>query len=123
MAKDETAGLNQAGSNITKLKDDIVKGVGSINELKLERTSINEQIGALRSDLEAKGIKKQALDMAMTYMNWDEDKREGFDIAYTIVREALGAPLATDQMDMHDIMADAPKTMSETSEAETQPEE
>ena len=117
MAKDETAGLKQAGSNITKLKDDIVKGVDSINELKLERTSINEQIGALRSDLEAKGIKKQALDMAMTYMNWDEDKREGFDIAYTIVREALGAPMVSDQMDMSELLAEAPQTMSETSES------
>lgn len=94
MAKDETAGLDQAGSNITALKKDITDGVGKIEKLKEERAGINDAIAAVRSDLQAKGIHKKALDMAMTYMNMDADKREGFDIAYDIVREAIGLPFS-----------------------------
>ena len=92
-AKEETAGLKHAGSNITKLKEDIYNGVKRINAEKEKRTACNEQIAAIKSDLEAKGVHKKALDMAMTYMNMDPDKREGFDIAYDIVREAIGLPV------------------------------
>ncbi len=93
MTKDETAGLNQKGSNITKLEKDVKEGVDKIESLKLDRTSLNEEIGAVKADLEAKGIPKKALDMAMTYLNMDPDKREGFDIAYDIVREAIDLPV------------------------------
>ena len=100
MSKDETAGLNQAGSNIAKLKKDVKAGVDKIESLKLDRTSINEDIAAVKADLAAKGIPKKALDMALAYMNMDPDKREGFDVAYEIVREAIELPMETSQMDM-----------------------
>ena len=113
MAKD-----NLRGSNLNKLNDDIVKGIGQIEGLKDKRAAINEKIAAVRSDLEAKGIKKAALDMAMTYLNWDEDKREGFDIAYQIVRDAMDAPLVSTQMDMSELMADKPKEHGDKTEGE-----
>ena len=93
MANDEQEGLNQQGSNISKLKKDVKAGVDKIEALKMDRTGINEAIGAIKADLEAKGIPKKALDMAMTYLNMDPDKREGFDIAYDIVREAIDLPV------------------------------
>lgn len=91
--KDETAGLNQAGANITSLKKDIAAGVEKLQELKDERQATNEAMGAIRSDLEAKGVPKKALSMAMAYLNMDPDQREGFDIAYDIVREAIELPV------------------------------
>lgn len=92
MPKEEFAGLAQAGSNISELKREVRAGVDRITKLKEDRTAVNEAIAAIRSDLVAKGIHKKALDMAMTYMLMDPDKREGFDIAYDIVREAIGLP-------------------------------
>ena len=50
-------------------------------------------MAAVRADLAAKGIPIKALNMAMAYMNMDAEKREGFDVAYSIVREAIGLPL------------------------------
>ena len=87
------------GGNIGPLKNDIVKGVEEINRHKEKRAAINDQIAAVRSDLKAKGIPKQAIDWAMTYLDWDEDKRDGFDVAYDIVREALGAPVQAQMFD------------------------
>lgn len=83
---------DQSGHNLTKLKQDIVEGIQKISQQKQERQACNEEISAIRADLEAKGIPKKALDMAMQYMNMDPDKREGFDVAYDIVREAVGLP-------------------------------
>lgn len=94
MAKEEQAGLDQAGSNISKLKEDISSAVKRITEQKLKRTGCNEEIASIKADLVAKGVHAKALDMAMTYMNMDPDKREGFDIAYDIVREAIGLPVS-----------------------------
>lgn len=92
MSNTQTAGLNQAGSNISGLKKDISAAFASIREQKATRTSCNEEISALRAGLEAKGIKKKAFDMAMKVAEMDPDDREGFDIAYDICREALGTP-------------------------------
>jgi hypothetical protein len=105
MAKKPTSDEAKVGSNIDKLKEAIVAGVNSIEALKMDRTAVNEKIAAIRADLEAKGIKKTALDMAMRYINMDETQREGFDVAYTIVREAMGQPIKTDQLDMSEIWA------------------
>lgn len=89
MPKDET----QGGHNLTKLKADIADAYCRVGALKLDRESANEAISAIRADLETKGIKKEAFDMAIRYANWDEDKREGFDIAYQLVREAIDMPM------------------------------
>lgn len=81
------------GSNLAALKNEVKLGVDQIVKLKEERSAINDKIGEVRSALAAKSIPKKALDMAMSYMNMDPDKREGFDIAYQIVREAINLPI------------------------------
>ena len=106
MATEETAGLNQAGSNISVLKRDIKAGVESIENLKEERAAVNDKIASIRTDLQAKGIHKTALDMAMKYLNMDPDKREGFDIAYDIVREAIELPVQVDLFEGKDEKTD-----------------
>lgn len=64
-----------------------------VEALKAERVAINEDIASIRADMVTKGIPKAAFDMALRYAGWDEDKRAGFDTAYSIVREALGLPV------------------------------
>lgn len=98
--KTETAGLKDtlnavvgaSGGNIDPLKKEVKSSFDRVEKLKEERAAINDKIGSIRSNLQAQGIHKQAFDMAMKYMNMDADKREGFDIAYDICREALGEP-------------------------------
>lgn len=106
MAKEETAGLTQAGSNISSLKRDVKSGVERIEKLKEERSAVNDKIASIRTDLQAKGIHKMALDMAMKYLNMDPDKREGFDIAYDIVREAIELPVQVDLFEGKDEKTD-----------------
>lgn len=89
---DQDANPIHGGGNLTALKAEISEAVSKIESLKADRASVNDDIAAIRSDLAAKGIPKKCLDMAMAYMNMDADKREGFDIAYGIVREAIGLP-------------------------------
>lgn len=86
----------QSGANLTQLKKDVKKLTDGINSQKLKRKEINDQIASYRAKLETMGIHKKAADMAMAYMSWEPEKREGFDIAYAIVREAMGLPVSDD---------------------------
>jgi hypothetical protein len=86
----------QSGANLTQLKKDVKKIVDGINGQKNKRADINAQIASYRAKLETMGIHKKAADMAMAYMGWEPEKREGFDIAYAIVREAMGLPVSDD---------------------------
>lgn len=91
----------EIGSNISQLKKAIKDGVQRIEAEKEKRTAANEEIASIKADLVAKGIHRAALDMAMKYMSLDPDKREGFDVAYSIVREAIGLTI-TNQGDLFD---------------------
>lgn len=82
--------------NLKKVKDAIREAIGEINQHKEERDDTNAQIQAIREKLKALGIPKKAFDMALSYVNMDPDKREGFDIAYALVREVAGLPLQDD---------------------------
>lgn len=86
----------QSGANLTQLKKDVKKITDGINAQKKKRQEINDQIASYRAKLETMGIHKKAADMAMAYMSWEPEKREGFDIAYAIVREAMGLPVSDD---------------------------
>lgn len=84
------------GHNVSKLKEEIRKAISSVNELKKDREDTNAEMQAIREKLNALGIPKKAFDMALAYVNLDPDKREGFDIAYALVREVAGLPLQDD---------------------------
>lgn len=88
--------MTDIGGNITELKKKIALAIKQVRDLKEERHATNEQIGAVRADMAALGIPKAAFDMAMTYLNWESEKREGFDLAYALVREAGGLPMQED---------------------------
>ncbi len=93
--------MTEVGSNLTQLKRDAKEAVDKVQQLKLERTECNQAIAEVRASMEAKGINKAAFDMALRYMAWEPEKREGFDLAYQIVREAISLPVAgTDLVQM-----------------------
>lgn len=80
-------------NSLNETKQKVKHAVDEVNALKTDRASINADIQAVRENMQALGIKKEAFDMAMRYASWDEEKREGFDIAYDIVRDAIGLPV------------------------------
>lgn len=87
---------SEIGHNITELKKKVAKAIQSVKSLKEERTETNAAIAEVRASMEAAGIHKAAFDMAMRYLAWEPEKREGFDLAYAICREAGGLPMAED---------------------------
>ncbi len=93
------------GHNVGELKKKIADAISSVRELKEERSSINGDIAAVRERMNALGIKKAAFDMAMKYLDWDEDKRQNFDLAYALVREAGGVPMQEDLFQAAERMA------------------
>lgn len=99
--------------NLTELKKLIADSIKSVTELKKDRADVNAEIAAVRAKLVSQGIPKKAFDMAMNYINMDPDDREGFDVAYALVREAGGLPMQEDLFTAADRMG---KTKVEASE-------
>lgn len=82
--------------NLTELKQIIADAIKGVTQLKNERKDIGVEIQSIRSKLVTYGVPKKAFDMALSYINMDPDDREGFDVAYALVREAGGLPMQED---------------------------
>lgn len=95
MSKHGTVTLN-GGSNLTDKIKKIQSAITSIKQHKDERAEVNAEIMAVRESMTAIGIPKAAFDMALRYLEWEPEKRQGFDVAYALVREAGGLPLQGD---------------------------
>lgn len=67
-----------------------------IKTLSEDRKAINASVQAVREQVESFGVSKAAFDMAMRYARMDEEQRQGFDVAYAVVRKALGLPIQSD---------------------------
>ena len=87
------------GDNIAGLEDDIKKAFEDIEQLGKDRDAINQKVQATREDLYAKGIPKEAFDLARNYAGWPEDKQRNFDLAFAVCREAVGLPMQRDFLD------------------------
>lgn len=107
------------GHNLTELKKKIQGAIRSINDLKAGRTETNAAIAEVRATMEAAGIPKPAFDMALRYLNWEPEKREGFDLAYAIVREAGGLPLSEDLFSAADRLDKEAKGKAKEAEKQT----
>lgn len=94
--RDELPGI---GDNIGSLEDDIRDAVEKIGDFGKKRDAINQKVQAIREDLYAKGIPKEAFDLAQKYVEWPEDKKRNFDLAYAICRQAVGEPMQKDLFD------------------------
>lgn len=84
------------GSNLTDKMKKIQSAITRVGNAKNERAEVNAEIAQIRASMEEIGIPKAAFDMAMRYLNWEPEKRQGFDVAYALVREAGGLPLQGD---------------------------
>lgn len=101
------------GGNIRGLHEDIQGSYAKIEQWKKERGEINAKIKAERESMEAKGMTKDAFDDAMAYVNSTPEKREGYDTAYLICREALGAPVKGAQADLFGLAVKADETVND----------
>jgi len=72
--------------------------IETITQYEKDRSEVNAEISAVREKLEALGISKKALSMAISYSKMSTDQRDGFDLAYKILRKAIGEPMR--QIDM-----------------------
>lgn len=82
--------------NMTKLEKLIADSLKALDGHEANRTEENAEMAAIREVLAAKGISKKALAAARTYMKLDPADREGFDIAYALVRKVGGLPMQDD---------------------------
>lgn len=94
--------------NMTELKKLIADSLQKVKDLKLDRADVNDEINSIRATLAAKGIPKKAFDMAASYLKMDPEDREGFDVAYALVREAGGLPIQEDLFSAADRMGREP---------------
>lgn len=84
------------GSNLTDKLKKIQSAISRVRSAKEERAEVNADILAIRESMAAIGVPKAAFDMALRYLDWEPEKRQGFDVAYALVREAGGLPLQGD---------------------------
>lgn len=82
--------------NMTKLEKLIADSLKQLDEFEGNRSEANAEMAAVREVLAAKGVSKKALAAARMYMKLDPDDREGFDIAYALVRKVGGLPMQED---------------------------
>lgn len=83
------------------------QSVPKIINLKKDRTAINEEIAAIRANVEAAGVPKKALDHAIRVLDMDPQDRERFDEGYAIARDAVGLSMSRSLFDMLDERLDS----------------
>jgi hypothetical protein len=84
---------NGIRAEVNELKDRIRAAEKRIKGAQDNRAEENAVIAEEYTALEAKGIPRKAMAWALIYASWDADARAGFDVAYQIVREAIGVPM------------------------------
>lgn len=84
------------GANMTEKMKKLQNAVSELKGLKEERSQLNADIQAIRERFAALGVPKAAADMAIRYSEWDVEKRQGFDVAYALMREVIGLPVQGD---------------------------
>lgn len=81
---------------MTELQKECATAMREIKTGETKRSEINNQIQAVRERMEAKGISKKALAMAIQVSKMNEDDLDGFDTAYLILRKAIELPVQSD---------------------------
>lgn len=89
----------QISNNISEVKDMIFRRAAEIDTLEAQRKTINAEISAIIEDCEAKGINRHGLRAARRYLKMSPEQRDGYDLAYDLAREALGAPVQGDLLE------------------------
>ena len=88
---------NGAGGNLEPALKEIAGLISQLDGLAEDRQGINDSSRAIRDRLQNEfGVPKVVITAIRTYMTWDERKRAQFDMAYALVRRAMGTPLQMD---------------------------
>lgn len=95
-AKDKVVDINAKKDFDAQEKRYVMDCYKRMNDLKAERTSINEQMGAVMAEMEAKGYNKKAIKAGFGFLDMDDDKRTNFDNTMIMIRQAGGQPLQAD---------------------------
>ena len=74
----------------------------NIIEHKKERKAINEQIQALYTEAESKGINRMALKAALSRYELSEEQREAMDFSYALCCNAKNIQFQSDLFDQKD---------------------
>lgn len=81
-------------------RTDLVKeckaAISDLSDCESDRTSTNDDMNAIRSRLQAKGISKKALAIAITISKMDEDELDGLWLSLDILSEAIDRPIQKD---------------------------
>ncbi len=96
MAKSPITPITSGADNLASIRKDILAAYTKVKKLREQRGDINSKISETRASLEPLGVPKEAFDNALSYMNWDQDKRQGYDFAYALCREGMGMPIHAD---------------------------
>lgn len=95
--KNKYAAVPRPDPHITKM---IVDAKKKIDDLAQERQEINAEIASIIEKLESQGIDRHTFRYQCKIMGKDAAKRETIDLTSVLVRQALGAPIQTDWMDV-----------------------
>lgn len=82
--------------DMEKLKRACADAISDLTQYDLDAKDINAEKQAIREKLEALGIGKKPLSMALAYSKMSPAQRDGFDTAYTILRDVIGEPIQSD---------------------------
>ena len=85
-----------AEAGMTELQKVCADAILELSNFEKRRSEINAQMQAVRERLEAKGISKRSLAVAVMVSKMNEDHLEGFDTAYLICRKAIKLPVQSD---------------------------
>lgn len=88
--------VNEGEANLNEIKKAVAAAIEQVRGLKEDAKESNAAKAIVKAKLAAMGIPKAAFDQALKYLDWGDDARTGFDLAYQIVREAGGAPMRPD---------------------------
>jgi len=81
---------------IESLEEFIVDTIEAIDADRADRAVINKRVTSHLDELEAKGLNKKAVKMAMAYLSLNDKDRQAFDLTYKIVRAACKEPVQVD---------------------------
>lgn len=74
-------------------------GFADLAKANTKREQVNKSVQSIRDSLFAKGIPKEAFDLCVKYIDWPDDKKRNFDVAFAICRKAAGAPIQKELFD------------------------
>jgi len=90
--KKETRLEQLSKQNLKQLQTKVATAVRKIREFESDRSEVSADMQSERQQMEAMGISKKALAMAIAVSKMSEDEMDGFDLAYDICRKAIKRP-------------------------------